>query len=191
MAITEASVAHETLLADLVTAAATDANALDLLFGVDNSVWEMYPELHAAANELLQAREHGPDLGLTQALLGRMRDAVKGPVTQDELEGIAAEAYGSTKAQGGYGPSDLADALEAAVNLYIVDMLDLDRVDHQTSASEIKEILDRTLGRPQEADWRQLPSARAQGNPPEVAVAVSAAIPSLRGALDKAVAELP
>lgn len=63
-----------------------------------------------------------PDVRLSRVIQAAMHYRPDGtPITRDELYKLADKAYGGTRAEGAYGPSDVDDAMEAAVHRLLVD----------------------------------------------------------------------
>jgi hypothetical protein len=90
------------------------------------------PEIHAFFPEAVEEgaipdftvqgkKPLAPDAKLAQAVNARLKNTTAGPLTAKEFFAMADEAYGGTRAQGTYGPSDAYDALELGVNQYIKD----------------------------------------------------------------------
>lgn len=102
---------------------------------------------NAIAPKAQPAPPKPPAESLASQIAGRLRAGQ--PFTAKELFGLADATYGRTRAQGGYGPSDAYDALEAGVNLALKGNTD-PTADAAGAAKQTQNILDDVL--------RQLPT---------------------------------
>ncbi len=101
----------------------------------------------AAPRPVAAAPPKPPALSLADQVAARLRAGR--PFTAKELFALADTAYGKSRAQGGYGPSDAYDALEAGVNLALKGNTD-PTADAAGAVRQTRNILDDVL--------RQLPT---------------------------------
>lgn len=78
---------------------------------------EKSPQPSAFSRQPEEKSEEPPDVSLSRAIQNRL--ASPRALTRDELYTLADTAYGGSRAEGSYGPSDVDDAMETAVHRYL------------------------------------------------------------------------
>jgi hypothetical protein len=109
-------------------------------------------------------------LALADALAGRL---AAGSITAKDLWAAADQAYGGTRAEGAYGPSEAYDALEAGFNKSLAGKTD-PGLDLAAAQSQAREIADRVAALPTQTNRSGTKDSFQQfSTPPHYAYAVN------------------